>query len=122
MLLKASYTKFIASFSLLFFGLIGVFSFCFAHETLAHTEHLANDHTVVTSELHDSHCGAEIISTRASSYSDSTAQLFHKYFPAVAILPQELLNLHSLTAQTMTAFPRGRPPSRQQAHLQVFRC
>lgn len=122
MFFKTRYKKPLAALSLLVLGLTGVFSFCFAHEAVAHPEHADTEHIAAVSELHDNHCGSEVTVDKLAPNKDSTVQSVHNYFPVIAFLANTVTHGASVTTLSVLALPRGRPPSLQPAHLQVFRC
>ena len=122
MFFKTKYKKIIAQLSLLVLGLTGVFSFCLTHEALAHPGHVDTNHSVAVSELHDNHCGSDVTIDKLAPSKDSTIQPLHSYVPVIAFLGTAMPDAALVGPLSPLALPRGKPPSLQPAHLQVFRC
>ncbi len=122
MFFETRFKKSITKLSLLVLGLTGVFSFCFAHEALAHPENGTEGHVRVVSEVRDSHCGSVVPVDTQTFSNGSTVQLIHGFVPVIAFSGTTLLDGMFVASLSPAALPRGRPPSLQPAQLQVFRC
>ncbi len=123
MFIQKKNLKVLAKISIFAFFFTGIFSFCFAHEALAHAEN-SQDSKIVTGEIHDDHCGSNglLSADKVTSNQDSPRQNFQKYFPAITVFNNPSLDFSVFLSEYPLALSRGEPPSTQAPLLQVFRC
>ena len=120
-LLKKTTYNFFAKFSLLIILVSGMFSFCFAHEVLAHDSDRGGEtHPVV--ELHDTHCAGNIVLDRFVSGKNDGSQIVQKYFPITAIMPLTSIAYSSFFLESPPTGDRAKPPDTHVAPLQILRC